>query len=145
MTKIILSNGTEYLPDFPVDDILKGMRNSEWIFVEDTGRDIVIRVSDIAALEKSTEDIIQPSERIKTRLEDLMEKYPNVNFWRDSDNKEYPMVSAYTLGYVSDQCAFHCDDEICCSGEQRKRCWNRLTSDKVWTCEPNEEDTDEKA
>ena len=141
MTKIILSNGTEYLTDFPVDDILKGMRNSEWIFVEDTGRDIVIRVSDIAALEKTTEGINQPSERIKTRIEDLMAKYPDTKYWLQSDIRGYPMVCAYTLGYVSD-CAYHCGDEICCSGEQRKRCWNRLTSDKVWTCEPNEEATE---
>ena len=144
MTKIILSNGTGYFTDSPIDDILKGMRNSEFVFVEDTGRDIAIRVSDISAIEKTTEEIIQPSERNKTRLADLMEKYPDTKFWQTEDD-EYPMVCAYTLGYVSDQCAFHCDDEICCSGEQRKRCWNRLTSDKVWTCEPNEEDTDEKA
>lgn len=140
MTKIILSNGTQYLTDFPAETILEGMRNREWIFVEDTGRDIVIRVSDIAALEKSTEDIIQPSERIKTRLEDLMERYPHVNYWRESDISVYPMVCAYTLGYVSD-CAYHCGDEICCNGEQRKRCWNRKTTDTEWTCEPNEEVT----
>ena len=142
MTKIILSNGTQYLTDFPAETILEGMRNREWIFVEDTGRDIVIRVSDISALEKTTEGIIQPSERIKTRIEDLMAKYPDTKYWLQSDIRGYPMVCAYTLGYVSDQCAYHCGDEICCSGEQRKRCWNRLTSDKVWTCEPNEEATE---
>lgn len=139
MTKIILSNGSGYLTDFPADDILKGMRNSEFIFVEDTGRDIVIRVSDISAIEKTTEGIIQPSEQIKTRIEDLMAKYPDTKYWRESDIKVYPMVCAYTLGYVSD-CAYHCGDEICCSGEQRKRCWNRLTSDKAWTCELHEEE-----
>lgn len=139
MTKIILSNGRGYLTDFPADEILKGMRTNEFIFVEDTGRDIVIRVSDISAIEKTTEGIIQPSEQIKTRIEDLMAKYPDTKYWRESDIKVYPMVCAYTLGYVS-ECAYHCGDEICCSGEQRKRCWNRLTSDKVWTCEPNEEE-----
>lgn len=139
MTKIILSNGTGYLTDFPADDILKGMRNNEFVFVEDTGRDIVIRVSDISAIEKTTEGIIQPSEQIKTRIEDLMAKYPDTKYWKESDIKVYPMVCAYTLGYVSD-CAYHCGDEICCSGEQRKRCWNRLTSDKVWTCELHEEE-----
>lgn len=138
MTKIILSNGSGYLTDFPADDILKGMRNSEFIFVEDTGRDIVIRVSDISAIEKTTEGIIQPSERIRTRLEDLMEKHPGAKFWQTEDD-EYPMVCAYTLGYVA-ECDYHCGDEICCSREQRKRCWNRLTSDKVWTCELNEEE-----
>lgn len=139
MTKIILSNGSGYLTDFPADDILKGMRNNEFVFVEDTGRDIVIRVSDISAIEKTTEGIIQPTEQIKTRIEDLMAKYPDTKYWRESDIKVYPMVCAYTLGYVSD-CAYHCGDEICCSGEQRKRCWNRLTSDKVWTCELHEEE-----
>lgn len=139
MTKIILSNGRGYLTDFPADEILKGMRTNEFIFVEDTGRDIVIRVSDISAIEKTTEGIIQPSEQIKTRIEDLMAKYPDTKYWRESDIKVYPMVCAYTLGYVS-ECAYHCGDEICCSGEQRKRCWNRLTSDKVWTCELNEEE-----
>lgn len=139
MTKIILSNGSGYLTDFPADEILKGMRTNEFIFVEDTGRDIVIRVSDISAIEKTTEGIIQPSEQIKTRIEDLMAKYPDTKYWRESDIKVYPMVCAYTLGYVS-ECAYHCGDEICCSGEQRKRCWNRWTSDKVWTCELNEEE-----
>ena len=140
MTKIILSNGTGYFTDSPVDDILKGMRNSEFVFVEDTGRDIAIRVSDISAIEKTTEEIIQPSERNKTRLADLMEKYPDTKFWQTEDD-EYPMVCAYTLGYVS-ECDYHCGDEICCSREQRKRCWNRKTTDTELTCEPNEEATE---
>lgn len=144
MTKIILSNGTGYLTDFPADDILKGMRNNDFIFVADAGRDIAIRVRDVSALEETTDAIIQPSERVRTRIDDLKEKYPNVKFWcgysvEDENPTDYPMVCAYTLGYVSD-CAYHCGDEICCSGTQRTRCWNRLTSDTVRTCEPSEEE-----